>query len=349
MRIQKKVILGAGLTILMTLAGCKTGQQEEAAAPTLKVRVHKVNTSDYVLPVNCTGKLSTKTESKLSFKTGGIIERILADEGQSVKKGQLLAELNLEEIRSRVTQAELVLRKAERDFKRAENLFRDSVATLEQFENARTALDVARTNNRIARFNLRFSSIHAPADGKILKRVAETNEIIGAGHPVFLFASMQNDWVVRANLTDRDVLRINMFDSARVFFDAYGDEAFIGQLSEIGTGADPYTGTYEIEIQLLHKPEKPVSGFIARIDIFPSDAQEKIIIPYESLVDGVGLTGYVYVLHEGVPRRTKIRIESFSDSGIVVSSGLVGGEEIIVEGAQYLRKGSRIEVVKPVH
>jgi len=260
-------------------------------------------------------------------------------------EGQLLAELNPEEILSMVNQAELVLRKAERDHKRAENLYIDSVATLEQFENARTALEVARANERIARFNLQYSAIHAPSKGKILKRVAESDEIIAAGNPVFLFASTQNDWVVRANLTDRDVIKVNMLDTARIDFDAYPDQVFMGMLSEIGTSADPYTGTFEIEIQLLRKPEKLVSGLFARIEIYPSDVQAKIIIPFESVVGGAGLSGYVYVLKDGKPQRRKIGIETFSGRGVVLNSGLLPGEEIIIEGAQYLREGSPVEII----
>ncbi len=345
---QTKWILVPALSILMMASGCKSEQKEKLTEPPVRVRVLKVSRTDFVLPVRCAGKLSTKTESRLSFKTGGIIHRILADEGQSVNNGQLLAELNLEEIRSQVQQAELVLEKAKRDFQRTENLFRDSVATLEQFENARTALDVARANNRIAKFNLQYSAIHAPSDGKILKRIAETNELIAPGHPVFLFASTHNDWIVRANLADRDMIRVHMLDSARISFDAYGDEVFMGMVSEIGTAADPYTGTYEIEIQLLRKPEKLASGFIARIEIYPSLVEEKILIPYESMVDGTGLTGYVYVIDEGRQQRRKIRIESFTDQGIEVRSGLFEGEMIVVEGTQYLREESRIEIIGTV-
>jgi multidrug efflux system membrane fusion protein len=155
--------------------------------------------------------------------------------------------------------------------------------------------------------------------------------------------------VVRSSLTDRDVIRVQMLDSATISFDAYGEEVFGGLVSEIGTAADPYTGTYEVEIRLLAQPEKPVSGLIARINIFPADRTERIIIPYEALAEGTGLTGYVYIIREGRPQRRKIRIESFSDRGIAVRSGLAEGEQIIVEGTQYLREDSRIEIIEPEH
>ncbi len=336
------------MSFFLILSACKTTREEDSSVPVIGVKTLKVYYSDFVEPVRCTGILSTKMESKLSFKTGGIIDQILADEGQSVKKGQLLAQLNPEEIKSKVRQADLVLKKAERDFGRAKNLYQDSVVTLEQFENAKTALDVAKANDRIARFNLQYSAIHAPADGKILKRVAEINEIIAPGFPVFLFASTQNEWVVRTNLTDRDIIRINMLDSARILFDAYKEEVFMGLVSEVGTAADPYTGTYEVEIQLLRKPRKLVSGFMARINIFPKELKRQIIIPYESILDGVGYTAYVFIIKDGKPYRRKIKIKSFSDKGISVESGLHAGEEIVLEGLQYLREDSSVKIIETV-
>jgi RND family efflux transporter MFP subunit len=343
--VWKFVLPGTGLLFLFLAGGCRHAPAVEAEVPSIGVRTATVRFTDYVIPVRCAGRLSAKTESRLSFKTGGIVERIPVEEGQSVRKGELLAELNTEEIRSQVRQTELALQKAQRDFRRAGNLYRDSVATLEQFENARTALDVARANVRIARFNLQYSSIRAPDDGRILKRLAETHEIVGGGHPVILFASTGGDWVVRCSLADRDIIRVHMLDSAAVCFDAFGDTVFGGLISEIGSAADPYTGTYEVEIRLTEKPEKLVSGLIARMELFPAGRTEQIVIAYEALVEGSGLTGYVYIVRDGMPWRTRIRIESFSDRGIVVKSGLDPGDEIVVEGAQYLREGSRIKII----
>jgi RND family efflux transporter MFP subunit len=331
----------AGLVIL---AACGDSGPKETPEPVVAIETTRITDTVIVIAVRTAGKLASKSESKLSFKTGGIIQKIMVDEGQSVRKDQLLAQLNLEEINSRVIQAELALKKAERDYKRAGNLYRDSVATLEQFENAGTVLEVARSNASIANFNLQYSTIRAPAYGKILKRIAETNEIIAPGHPVFLFASTGSNWVVRANLTDRDIVRVSMRDSAHVRFDAYPGEIFAGVISEIGTSADPYTGTYEVEVQMTRRPESLVSGFVAKVDIYPAALEKLVVIPVESLIDGTGLTGYVLVLKDQQPERRKILIRAVTDQGIVVREGLSPGEELIVEGAEYIKPGSRIQV-----
>jgi RND family efflux transporter MFP subunit len=335
------------MTGLVILAACADNPPKETAGPVVAIKTSMITDTAFVFPIRTAGKLASKSESKLSFKTGGIIQQIMVDEGQSVRKDQLLAQLNLEEINSKVSQAALALHKAERDYKRAENLYHDSVATLEQFQNAGTALEIARSNLKIANFNLQYSTIRAPSNGKILKRIAESNEIIAPGHPVFLFAATGSNWVVRANLTDLDIVRTGMGDSAHIRFDAYPGQIYAGVVSEIGTAADPYTGTYEIEVRLTRKPEKLVSGFIAKVDIYPDAVERKVIIPVEALVDGTGLTGSVMVLAEGQPERRKISIQAVTDNGIVVQQGLSPGDELIIEGVQYIRPGSRIKVNVP--
>ena len=332
------------MTGMVILTACADNSPKETAEPVVAIKTSIITDTSIVFPVRTTGKLASKSESKLSFKTGGIIQQILVDEGQTVRKDQLLARLNLEEINSQVSQAELALKKAERDYARAENLYLDSVATLEQVQNAGTAYEIARSNLSIANFNLQYSTIRAPSNGKILKRIAESNEIIAPGHPVFLFAATGSNWVVRANLTDLDIVKIRMGDSAHINFDAYPGETFPGVISEIGTMADPYTGTYEIEVRLTRRPGKLVSGFIAKVDIYPADRARKVVIPVESLLDGTGLTGYVMVLADGRPERRKINIQTVTDYGIVVQQGLSPGDELITEGVQYIRPGSRIKV-----
>jgi multidrug efflux system membrane fusion protein len=332
------------LLFFFFFASCKQSPPAQEEETSLPVRTVVVQEKPVIFPVHTSGKLAAKTESRLSFKTGGIIRKIYVDEGQSVEEDQLLAALNLSEIKSRTRQAELALQKAQRDFTRAGNLYRDSVATLEQFQDARTALEVARTNASIAKFNLEYSEIRAPSQGKILKRVAEENEIVGAGHPVFLFASTESAWVVRVNLTDKDIVNVQLGDSASVAFDAYPGKKFASRVSETGNAADPYTGTYEVELHMDELPETLVSGFITRVDIYPAGNMKKmIIIPVEALIDGQGMTGTCYVIRDGKPVKQTIAIHTLTDTGIVVSSGLEDGDEVIIEGGEYVREDITIK------
>ena len=133
--------------LLLMFAGvaCRTeSTRQQSEDKVLNVEVHPVQLMEYLTPVRATGFLGTTKEMKLSFKTGGILIHIPVKEGQKVRRGDVLAELDLSEIRAQVNQARIGMEKAERDLTRAGNLYRDSVVTLEQYQNAESAYELAK-------------------------------------------------------------------------------------------------------------------------------------------------------------------------------------------------------------
>ena len=137
----------------------------EGAIP---VKLTPINQDTALNLINASGLLSTEDEARLSFKISGIIEKVFVKEGDHVKKGQLLATLKSSEIAAQVQQVELTV-ESQRDYQRADNLYKDSVATLEQLQNAKTGVDIARQNLQQVAFNQQYSRIYAPADGFIVK------------------------------------------------------------------------------------------------------------------------------------------------------------------------------------
>ena len=344
-----RLIVALVVPLILFSMKCKNGSQSEQVKYEEKVRVKmvKVEQKEFSLPIHTSGKLSSKTETKLSFKIGGIIESILVDEGQRVQKGQLLARLNLSEINAQVNQARSGFEKAKRDLERIKKLYADAAATLEQVQDATTGLEIANSNLNVAEFNLRHAMIYAPSDGKILKRFVEVNELAAAGIPIFIFGTTSRDWIVRVGVSDRDVVRLRLTDPAFVLFDAYPKTTFQAHITEIAEAADIMSGTFEVELKVNEGTYKLVSGFVAKVDIIPFNKQQTFVIPIEALMEGDGVSGFVYTLDVSKERVKKIpvKISSIFEKNIMVESGLEKVSEVITDGAPYLRDGSVVEVV----
>ncbi len=308
------------------------------------VEIATIRKDSISLSVYSVGTLSSKTQSNLSFLTGGIIERFYVTEGDIVDEGDLLAKLDMTEIESKVRQASLAYDKAKRDFRRAENLYNDTVITLEQYQNAETALEIAETNYRIAQFNRKNSEVTAPSDGKILKKLKESNEIVAPGHPVIVFASTETDWILNVNLADKDIVRISKGDSASISFDAYPGNKYHAMVNEIATAANLMSGTYKVELKLIDLPSSLVTGLIGQARIFPQ-RKTFIFLPFEGLVEAVGDEGVVFTLDEGQAIRRKIFLGPITEKGIVIRSGLDAGDRVITHGNAWLKDGERVEVV----
>ena len=341
------------LPVLLFISGCKPSEQKkQVEILPVQVRIQTVRSVEYKIPVRATGLLGTTTKMKLSFKTGGIIKQINTREGRLVQRGDILAVLDLSEVKAQVNQAHIGVEKAQRDMDRARNLYHDSVATLEQYQNARSAYELARAQKQIADFNLQHSRITAPSDGKIQKILVETNEVIGSGYPAILFASTENDWVVRAALTDKDVVKFSIGDSARIFMDAFPDTEFKAEVSELGAVADPVTGTYEAELLILHADPQFRTGFISRVEIYPTLVSHSLVVPIEALQDASDQKAHVFVYQEDVQnnqyraRKRNLKTGRILGDNVVVLEGLEEGELVITEGAKYLRANVEVEVVK---
>jgi len=334
------------LLLILILSGCKPQVKSKIPeSKPLNVKVQAVKLLEYKIPVRASGLLSTTTVMKLSFKTGGIIRQLHVREGETVSQGDILVRLDLSEIRAQVNQARIGQDKAARDLTRAGNLYRDSVVTLEQYQNAESAYELAKSRKNVADFNLKHSQINAPSDGQIQKILVEANEVIAPGYPAILFASTENDWVVRVSLTDKDIVKLALGDSGRIHMDAFPGVLFTGEITELGSVADPVTGTYEAELLLLQTLPEFKTGFISRVEIYPAKLSQSLVVPIEALLDASDHSAYLFTLDKDLVVRKRVRIGAILDSQVVVLDGITEGELVVTDGAKYLTSGEKVNAV----
>ena len=342
-----RIIVSLILPAVLLGTSCKQKQIKQPETLPVRVTLSEIRSVPAVIPLHSNGILVSSEELKLSFKTGGIIANIPVKEGSRVNKGEVLASLDLSEIKAAVEQAVLGYNKALRDYQRASNLYRDSVATLEQKQNSATVLDLAESRLKIARFNLTHSTIIAPENGVILRIIAKENEMVGSGFPVILFGSSAKFWKIKVGVPDKDIIRINIGDSARISFDAYPDKIFYGLVEQTGEISNPMTGTYEVELSLLRTELRLASGFVAGVDLFASVNDSLPSVPVESVVEADSNEGYVYILNND-SRVTKIKVEIVSVKGsrLAVKGIPDGIKEVVSGGSAYLKDGEKVQVVR---
>lgn len=343
---MKTIKFYIAVTVILS-SGCRNETVKNTTSEVPGIRKTHVVPESVSIPVHSTGMLVSSEEMKLSFKTGGIVADIPVREGDRVRKGEILSTLNLAEINAQVSLAGNAYDKALRDYSRVKNLFADSVATLEQVQNAATALNVAKSSLDIAQFNLTHSKIIAPDNGIILKQFVKVNELISSGYPVFLFGSSGKNWKIKAGLSDRDVVRVNPGDSAIITFDAWPGIKFPAIVDQVGEISNPLTGTYQIEMSLERSDYRLASGFVAGVEIFPSKKETYIMVPVEAIVEADGETGYIFTVTDSMTAsKIKINIVTIigSKAAIRTNSGEIG--EIVSEGAAYLREGDKVKIIK---
>ncbi|MGD1839392.1 MAG: efflux RND transporter periplasmic adaptor subunit [Thermonemataceae bacterium] len=345
---MKKNMILFSLCLLVALAACEedTSQADGSATHEVTVKTVPVEQKALTLPVFSSGLLTSDTEAMLSFKIGGIIQRIYVEEGQSVQRGQLLATLDLTEINAQVIQAQNSADKAKRDLKRIKNLYKDEAATLENVQDLTTAANVATEGLRIARFNQRFAEIRAVSNGKIVRKIKNEGELVTPGTPIlYMNDTSQDQWRLEVGVADRDWARITEGDSAIVSVDAYPDEVFTGKVAQLAQGADPSNGAYKIEVQVFPQEKKFATGLFAEAKILPSGNKRYHTIPLRALVDGYGKRAFVFVpTDNNKVKKIPIEVAFMLENEVAVKKGLENVKEVITDGAGYLTEISRIKM-----
>ncbi len=326
----------------IVISSCTDRKDNEEDAESVRVTVVVASEVQYQHRINSSGRLTPYSELKLSFKTGGIINNMPVRDGQDVGRGDLIAALDLSEVRSHLRQAELQHEKALRDYERVSNLYHENASTLEHYQNALTAMEIAEAAKSIARFNLDHSVIRAPSDGKVLKVLADENEIIAPGHPVILFASSRDHWLLKVPVTDRDIVDVYIGEKAEVWFDAYPHHAFDARVVEIAGMADPFTGTFEVSLAISAEGYRLMTGFIGRASIITAKVTGYIEIPADALVEASGREGMVFRYSGNTALRERIRIQEINGDRLLVTGGIQPGDTIIREGAAFITDGQQV-------
>ncbi|MBC3784274.1 efflux RND transporter periplasmic adaptor subunit [Spirosoma utsteinense] len=348
------ILLSLSLPVLLWACGSKAENKTTESTTTARsvegvvpVKLTPVTSVVRAEPVIASGLVSSAEEARLSFKVGGIINRMFADEGQTVRKGQLLATLDLTEIDAQVSQAQLASEKAERDFGRVQRLYGDTAATLEQLQNATTSQNVSKQALTIAQFNRSYAQIRASVDGTVTRKVANAGEYVAAGASVYLISgNRRSDWVVRVGVSDKDWARLQPGNRATVRLDAYPDQPFSGTISELAQAADPVNKLYEVEIRITPGTAKLAPGLFANVSLLPARSRSYAVVPVEAIVEGNGKDGFVYIPagdREKV-RKVAVQIGYLDGDKVLLTNGLSGVKEVITAGSAFLTEESRVVI-----
>jgi RND family efflux transporter MFP subunit len=349
---MKKILVPVFLLSVWILQACSSsdGKNNKAIIPADEIPVEILNLEKTGVQstIQASGQFTTDDETFLSFKTTGVIDRIYVKEGDAVRQGQVLATLNFTEINSQVSQARLGFEKATRDFDRISNLYKDSVATLEQYQNAKTGLDVATQQYDAAKFNRSYSEIRALSNGYVLRKMASEGQVVQSGTSIFQTnGARKGKWMLKTGVSDKEWSRVSLSDKALVYTDASQNKAFDAYVSRKSEGTDPSTGSFTIELTLKGNLPALASGMFGKAVITPDQRVSVWSVPYEALLDGDAQNGYVFVTDDmKTARKAAVTVGEITKDHVLITSGLENAKAVVVAGSAYLRDKSAIRIIK---
>lgn len=346
---MRTILLLLSAAVLIQACGGKANDKKPSlGAAAIPVRLLPINQQTNAGAIQVSGLAGTENEARLSFKISGVIDNILVKEGEKVRKGQLLATLKSTEISAQVQQVQLAVEKAERDYQRLSNLYRDSVATLEQLQNAKTGADIARQNLQQVVFNQQYAKIYAPSDGFIVRKTGNAGELASPGSPILFMnaVSGSSKWILKAGVADKEWSVIETGNKASVSFDAFPGKTFPAVVSKKALAADPVSGSFELQLQIDFGKEQPAAGMFGSAIITPARQITGYSIPYDALLEANGKKGFVFVSNDrSTVQKVEVIISSIANNVAYIHSGLEGHSFIVTAGSPYLNEQSKIKVI----
>jgi membrane fusion protein (multidrug efflux system) len=341
--------------LLPALAGCGgSANGEERAAPgasptpgpeKVPVEVALVREEPMAALYSTSATLRASRQATVTTRTGGVIRRLLLEEGQRVREGQTLAELESEEQRIAWERAQTTLDTREREAQRVEKLFQQQLVSEDAFEKARRDARDARHAADLARLELSRTAIVAPFAGVVVSRHLDVGNTVTAGTSVYTVADV-SPLHADVNVPERHVARLAAGQRVRITPDASpaGVEAVI---ERIAPSVDPATGTVKVTLAVGEGGALRPGAF-SRVDIVTDNHPAALVVPRSALA-AEGQRWFLYRLGAG-DKVKKIQVELGYEAQdrvevLAKDEPIAAGERVVVAGTGALEDGSTVEVM----
>jgi membrane fusion protein (multidrug efflux system) len=345
-------------------------QQPPAAAapPTPQVGTVIAQAAEVPLPIEYAGRVVGVRDVEVRALVGGLLLKRGFEEGAEVKQGQLLFQIDpapyqvaLDRAQAQLHQAQAALRQAEDNFARIEELFRRNVSTDKQREEALAARDQARASVELAqaeiasaRLNLGYTQVNAPVAGATALQSPSVGTLILAQQTLLTTITPRDPAYVSFSFTDEEGQAFRELNERRekpitekdlTVELHYGSGRVYAHAGKIDTAAqrvDPQTGTIQARAIFPNPDGALLPGQFVRVRIGGITLPNAIVIPKEAVSQGPQGPFLYVVATNNVAEVRPIRLGREIGPGWVVSEGLKGGEQVIVDGIIRVRPGAPV-------
>ena len=346
------------LLSVAALSGCnqangKAKDEKQDAAPAVPVEVARPKVADMAAVYSGTASIKADRVAFVTPKVSGEIRAVLAEEGDQVKAGQVLARLDGDMLRLEVAQAEANLRKLERDYERNLELQKRGLVSSTAFDNLKYELDAARATYELAALRLSYTSIRSPIAGIVTSRT-DTAQVGNTVTPVggvvqqsdmAMFEIIDfNSLVLEISVPEGQLSKLAVGQPAEITADAVPGKVFAGRVSLITPRVDAQTATFPAKIEVSDPEGQLRPGMFARVGIVFDRRQDAIQVPRSALLDDEGPPA-VFVVDDGKARERTLELGLSNGSFVVVLSGIERDDQVVTVGQGALKDGTEVRVV----
>lgn len=339
----------AFLAISSLLTGCgveatSTAQENELMIA-VPVEAAVMRIGDISSNYTTTAVLEAKEEAFVVARASGIIEHIYVEEGDYVKKGQVLAQLEPERYRLNLARAKADLIGIQKELSKINKVYNQKLVSDDTYDKISAQYASSQATLSLAELDLKEATIVAPISGYIAARNAKVGNLTESFQRAQMFHIVeQNELHGVVYLPEKELTRVHKGQAAILTLSALNKDQVNGFVERISPVIDAATGTFKVTLRVPNDAHRLKAGMFAHVSLNYDTHQLATLMPRKamlSLDDSIS----VFVVRDGLAHKQHIRVGYQEGDYVEVLSGLTGKEYVVITGHQNLKDSAPVEIV----
>jgi membrane fusion protein (multidrug efflux system) len=306
------------------------------------VEVVTVKTQTISANYSGTANLEAPNEAQVVAKSSGVLVSQIAEEGDFVTQGQVLARIDPARAMLEVQRSQAMVNKLTNNYNRAQKLLVQKLISAEANDQIRFDLESAKASLNLAKLELSYTNVIAPISGVVAQRMVKQGNLVTLNSPVYRIVNTQYLEAV-LNVPEREMALIKEDMPVRMLVDAIPGKVFEGVVDRISPVMDSGSGTFRVT-SAFNSDKILRSGMFGRLEIAYDQRDNVLTIPRAALIEDEGESA-VYLVRSGKAIRAPIKTGYSNGEIAEVISGIRQGEKVITAGKVAVRDGSKVSVI----
>lgn len=332
--------------VIVRIKSIKRESVKSVTTPLVTVEYPKLMTLKNTIVL--TGSILAFQQANIFARVGGYLDKIPVDIGDRVKKGQILAVINYQDLQNQYYQAEANFEYASIQYDRAQKLIKKQLIAQNDLDMARTNYDVTKAARNLAALNLSYAIIRAPFNGYIANRYVDPGTLIPGSTqmvpatPLLVLVDI-NTVKLMINIPEHNVPDVHKGMPVTVVTDAYPNQIFHGRITRVAPSLDPVTRTMASEVDIPNPKRILKPGMFAKVHIISEVHKNILAVPVSCIITQDDHKN-LFIVSQGIARLVPVQLGIESDGMIEVKSGISPTDNVVVQGEDTIHDGQKVEI-----
>ncbi len=338
--------------LFMTVSDKKSEIQAEHEAAVKKERppvntvVLEVTPQPITNKINLPGSIEPWTRLELVSKIAGAVEKVMVEEGDTVKQGDVIAQIESDDYRIALARAQAAYNLAKADFDRDKSVYSGGAIPAAELDARETNMQTAKADLDNARLLYERCTIKAPISGVIRSLDAKVGLYLGIGDPIARILQIDRVKAV-IGIPESDITAVRRLETVHLSVKALDNLEITGRNHFVSSSPETAARLYRFELEIDNPDHRILPGMFVRADIVKQRRESALAVPFYSIISRND-EQYVFLEEDGIVKKQPVKTGIMEQWLVEISEGLENGDRVVVEGHRDVEDNQKVNVVKVI-